>query len=196
VTARVGIVVGIDGLGKTPLIELMRQLDPSIEVRCLIKPDEDPRRLRPKETLKRAFVEVAEWQRLGDDKTIIYDRFPWPDEFVYGGLAIDEFEMFDFFFSNLPRPPRAIYIYPHSMPVYTTMMARCPDPYFSTHDPHVYGLIMQRYNFWREHTRIRIYSFATEWFTEFQARLALNYICDDGLLSKGVPTLEPATTED
>lgn len=86
--ATVAIVVGADGLGKTPLVNLLCHLASVVrgiptESRVTVK---DPHKLAVGEAVQKAFEHVAQWKEEPDDKLLIYDRFPYPDEWIYGPL--------------------------------------------------------------------------------------------------------------
>jgi hypothetical protein len=80
---KIGIVIGLDGLGKTPLLELMADLDDRVEVRQLV-PDPTDKSLA--DPLVLGMQEVHLWEMSREDRIFLYDRFPWPDDWVYSSL--------------------------------------------------------------------------------------------------------------
>ena len=96
-----GIVVGLDGCGKTSLIGLMKDVDPSITVKKVVESGES-RSLQAGETLRRAQTHMAVWDAMKNDPqgkhhTLIYDRFPYPDDYIYqsgGGLTAEKWPLY------------------------------------------------------------------------------------------------------
>lgn len=81
----VGIFVGLDQLGKTPLIQLCADIDPRVRKVQLLK---DPRTVGPEVPIQMAESEVSKWETLHgtpltQDLFLLYDRFPYPDDYVY-----------------------------------------------------------------------------------------------------------------
>lgn len=117
------ILIGPDKIGKTPLLSLMKEaiLDskPDRDVRLIKIVDVDPSKLSTEELLKRVRQETYKWQEYGDRADFLYDRFPWPDEFVYGPLwnpprpqqLVDWMEL-DGELANFTPPVRFVYAHP------------------------------------------------------------------------------------
>lgn len=154
------IFIGIDGTGKTPLIEEMKKavlfddtaltlIQPafSVTVKQLVP---DPFKYAPGKTIDVAIEEFEVWSSYQDtyvEKTelVLYDRFPIPDELVYGTteLGVNEFNAID----KVVRENAAfVYIEPIDGEEYRKLMAENPDPMFSTHELIEYDRIIRKYH--------------------------------------------------
>jgi hypothetical protein len=80
----IGVLTGLDQLGKSSLLKIMQDVNPDIKVRKVVAAEEY-KTLGTQEAERRAFVEIDFWHE--DMGQLIYDRFPFPDEFVYGPIS-------------------------------------------------------------------------------------------------------------
>lgn len=151
---KIGIFIGLDMLGKTPLIELVKQQNPMRTlVRQVLK---DPRKMTPLEVERAALSEMAEWPKIKErDCTVLYDRFPYPDEFVYR-VGINEIQMYGW--ENLLSEWNVtiFYVYSSSYEKYLEKIGDERDPIFPTHEMDLYQKLVRRYDFFLETTRLPI----------------------------------------
>jgi hypothetical protein len=172
----IAIMVGIDGAGKTPLLGLIKKEDPTIDIVRLIP---DPTKLEPGEAVILALEEVRKWEQSKlSPRTVLYDRFPRPDDWVYRGIwgpNVDYSKLhleLDFRMSTLGV--KLIYVEPKNMAAYYLRMLRNPDEYLG-----LYSLpkILYRYRqFLKESTIYPRLKVKSDWFTERDARMVINFI--------------------
>lgn len=87
------IVVGMDVLGKTWLCQhLARELGTTVR-KVADNGDIDPSGRFRKSRLDWAAEEMSQWLR--PDETFLYDRFPYPDERIYGYMPIGQVRAFE-----------------------------------------------------------------------------------------------------
>lgn len=82
------IVVGPDRIGKTPFIEIAQKLRPNWLFRRPPAAD-DPLGFSQQAKVEYCLDQIEDWGfqgGLAEDKVIVYDRFPFPDEIVYGPI--------------------------------------------------------------------------------------------------------------
>jgi hypothetical protein len=183
---KIAVIVGLDGLGKTPLINLMRREDPRVETHQLVP---DPRKVDP---LSLAAREVARWDSAPlayEDRILIYDRFPWPDDWVYSLLRTDaDADVWQ----GAPGPKhqrlerrmqtlgvRFVFLEPPSWKAYIRKMVENPDPLVRTVQ---LPLLRGRYTQWLERAQalnVRVMRVTARHFTSDDARTILNWISPD-----------------
>src|SRR3990172_1190445 len=96
--ARVLIVTGPDYLGKSWLINNLDLSDYQVRIRKLETAPNVERSVR----ISWAQREQKTWGKLGNDTLVVYDRFPYPDEAVYGHMTPTEVKAFeDFLFEGV-----------------------------------------------------------------------------------------------
>jgi hypothetical protein len=135
----------------------------------------------------------------------LYDRFPYPDEFVYGplfgGSAIRELDL-DVWDSIVESHGiKFVYVQPEgwsagkggNLEKYCTRMAADLDPHVSVHNGNVAQGILERYDYIRERSSVPWLLLNYKWFTNSDASKVLKWIWqprhrDVGVLStnKGV----------
>jgi hypothetical protein len=145
----VGIVVGIDRTGKTPLIRLMQEVDRSISRHRIVEDPDDQR------AISKAEREVERW---GIDSGIwVYDRFPYPDEFVYGtNLKLSDFANWERKFEHSGATVKVIYVEPNNITLYQQRVAADPDEFFDMTDMNNIVEHMGRYKSWLVQTKLPV----------------------------------------
>jgi hypothetical protein len=124
------ILAGIDGLGKTPLANLMRNeayyraggFQGRVQVRQVIK---DPRSLTRGLAQIHAARETRDWDNMRPDDLYIYDRFPYPDEYVYGQMTTAELMTWHKWIAQYNV--KFVYVHPTDLVTYVKHQKEHPD---------------------------------------------------------------------
>jgi hypothetical protein len=180
IVARVVVFIGIDGTGKSNLIELVKQIEPLVEVRR-VRAAVNPFLLSVGESTHILQTEIWSWtNESSEDKIILYDRLPLPDEFVYGNQMSQEDLAFYDHLCELAGV-KFVYCQPADAKDYRRAKAQEPDEFFATHTPLMYDLIMERYDYFLHHTkcpvlRMNHYEDPSLWYTEEDAAAVLKFI--------------------
>lgn len=166
----IAIVVGIDGLGKTPLIELMKEVNPSIEVRKPI-PAKNPE-LSLNMSLLEALKESRTWTPyLQDNRLLIYDRFPYPDAFVYDKYSSPDWDLIGRWDDLLLlHGVVLVYVQPWNRLVYLMTKAKDPDEHFDTHEDKVFDEIISRYEQILGNTSLKVIKVTTIPYGQFSRK--------------------------
>jgi hypothetical protein len=145
----IGIVIGIDRTGKTPLIELMRQVDPSIVRHQIV---DSPNEWR---ALSKAGREVERW--LIASGIWVYDRFPYPDEFVYGdNLKRPDFAHWERRFERSGATVKIVYVEPNDLTGFQRRAAEDPDAHFDMTNMDVVLDHIGKYKVWLTQTTLPV----------------------------------------
>jgi hypothetical protein len=169
----IGVLIGMDGLGKTALCEMLDRFVGVETVRLI----NDPRALYHGQSLISAARETTRWDSAVNGwATLIYDRFPYPDEFIYGD-ALDNRNLrvtWDLMMQDYDV--RFIYVNPpESMSEYLDMMKERPDNILG--DMSTVALkIYHRYNQWLSSTLCSVLRVNHKHFEEEDARTILEFI--------------------
>jgi hypothetical protein len=156
---KIGIIEGIDKVGKTTLIKHMQNIDPKIQVRKTLT---DPTDMTTSRILDIADEHIRSWSEAPKDATIIYDRFPYPSEFVYrftrdGHEGLNRSYCMDLIEHSLKEfDVSYIYIEPAKPWDYMKRVAEDPDPLFETHKPDVLFGMLKRYAEWIQTTKLPV----------------------------------------
>jgi hypothetical protein len=143
------LVVGIDRTGKTPLIRLMQRVDPQIVYRRLVDTPQ------VEYSLSAAKYEIGVWKR--NRRLLVYDRFPYPDEFVYGSqLSRMGFPEWEAAIARCGTPVVAVYVEPHNLSAFRTRAAQDPDAHFDMTDMDIVLEHVGRYKTWLTQTAIPV----------------------------------------
>ena len=186
---QVGIVIGIDGLGKTPLLNLVEQVAKdqgvAVERRRLV---DNPHELKEGEAIQRAFREIESWGAGGENqpRLLLYDRFPYPDEWVYGPLMGRKETVWDLSFTFrrmdellMEHGAKFLYISPPPSPIGASPVesylhaVQEADEYVDNRDPDVVRHILDSYEFFLEYTQCQHARLYYRQFDEFIARTVL-----------------------
>jgi hypothetical protein len=194
----IGIVIGMDRLGKTALVEMMANADPTVETLHL---NLDPRTLGYGQSLIWAARQTVDW----DDpvmhwKTLIYDRFPYPDEMVYG-IALQEKrlrETWELLCAEFEV--KIVYVEgPDAISDYMQIVAKDPDEYYGNMGSIVYKAL-HAYKAFLKETKLPVLRVKHKYFTSLDARRILDFIQGrvdkDGqiLTDSTAPTLPDTST--
>jgi hypothetical protein len=154
------IVVGIDGVGKSPLIRLIETASPYYRALLVAPTDPNVAKDKPGSTIRIAVEQIRQWGLMNgrsshsDATTHVYDRFPYPDEFVYGplfgGSAIREQDLDVWDAICVSHGVKFVYIEPErdaagSLEPYCKRMTENPDPYVHTENGNVAQGLLERY---------------------------------------------------
>ena len=74
------ILAGVDGVGKTTLLDNLCRLRPQTLRRKVLT---DPTAATSQTHEQLALEHARQWPDIAVEDTVIYDRFPWPDNWVY-----------------------------------------------------------------------------------------------------------------
>jgi hypothetical protein len=148
------IMAGIDGLGKTALAGSMCRMCTPIHNKyaqraLLVRLVDNPHKLTRGEALITAARYTTSWDDSRDGTLFVHDRFPVPDEFVYGtGTQVEARTWLKFMTDYLVT---FVYVYPRSLWTYMEHMERNPDAHYPTlHRSADAQKILVRYNaFWQ-----------------------------------------------
>ena len=206
----VAIIVGIDGVGKSALIELIKGHNRNSYVKAhVVVRDPNVAKDSPGSTVLAAAEQIRQWGTFSRDNRLhLYDRFPFPDEYVYGplfgGSAIREqdLDLWDCIMES--HGVKFVYIRPEgwdpetstNLEKYCARMADDPDPHVNVHNGNVAQKILERYENIRERSSVPWLLLNYKWFTSADAQRVFKWILqprhrDVGVLS----TKAEATSE-
>lgn len=149
---KVVVFVGIDGTGKTPMINLIKGFR-NAEYRRVV---DNPLILAPDEAINVLTSELADWDTMPGEHLVLYDRLPYPDEYVYGSdITEEQFAIFEEALSA-NADVRYVYMHPYDAQHYRKLMADHPDEYFDTHNLETYHYLTERYFKWMRLTRFPV----------------------------------------
>lgn len=182
----IAIFVGIDGVGKTSLIDLIVKNFPSVKAHVVVS-DPNVAKAQPGSTVRAAAEQIRQWGYMGSvmNEYHLYDRFPFPDEYVYGplfgGSAIREQDLSLWDAIMVSHEVKFVYIRPETGPggdltPYCTRMSIDPDPYVRTHNGNVAQRILDRYEYLRERSSVPWLLLDYQWFELSQARFVFQWI--------------------
>lgn len=136
------IIVGMDRTGKTPLVQLIKKGERRAVVKRIVDSPFD------QDALSKAGLEVASWR--GDDKRLlVYDRFPYPDEFVYGkNLRRVDFPYWEQRMRATDADIRFVYCEPNNLTAFQRRVADDPDVHFDMTDMEVITEHSGKYKTW------------------------------------------------
>jgi hypothetical protein len=175
----VGIVVGLDRQGKTTLIGEMKKVLPEVRDRKVVN---DPSKHDRVDLLRHSAMHVNSWEK-DEGPPIIYDRFPYPDDFIYGGMATWE-EMWSWEDAMMRAAKVSlIYVYPPTLTRYMERTQGKIDPHgVAINDIDVVKGILGRYHQFVTHTTFPLLRISSDdWLTEAQAKTALQFILQGAL---------------
>jgi hypothetical protein len=183
------IVVGIDGVGKSPLIRLIEESSPLVKALVVAPSDPNVAKDVPGSTLQIAAKQIRKWGSMSSEHSAyayyVYDRFPYPDEFVYGplfgGSAIREQDLDLWDAICVSHGVRFIYVEPErdaagSLEPYCQRMTETPDPYVRTHNGNVAQGILDRYEAIRERSSVPWLRLQHTWFGKEDAKRVLRWL--------------------
>lgn len=194
----IAIFCGIDGVGKTPLIRLLEEHSGTLVQAHVVVRDPNVAKSNPGSTILVAAEQIRQWGRMSSNRLHLYDRFPFPDEFVYGplfgGSAIRELDL-DLWDSIMEsHGVKFVYVQPEgwdkdrNLEKYCARMASDPDPYVRVHNGNVAQGILERYESIRERSSVPWLLLSYKWFTSNDAQKVLKWLLqtrhrDVGVLS-------------
>lgn len=181
----IAIFVGIDGVGKTSLIDLIVKNFPSTMAHVVV-PNPNVAKDQPGSTVQAAAEQIRKWGYMdGEYSHHLYDRFPFPDEYVYGPLfgesAIREQDLNLWDAIMVSHEVRFVYIRPEgalegNLTPYCTRMSIDPDPFVRTHNGNVAQGILDRYEHLRERSSVPWLLLDYQWFELSHARFVYQWI--------------------
>jgi hypothetical protein len=144
--------VGIDQTGKTELCELLeKESDGAAEVRRIVDHPNDP------DTLTKAGREVKGWSGMPVG-LIVYDRFPYPDEFVYGKkLKLSDLVHWERRIAESGARVKVVYCEPQNISLYQHRVRENPDEHFDMSNMEVFLDHVSHYKRWLVQTRLPVF---------------------------------------
>jgi len=185
----IAIIVGIDGVGKSALIQILCENNVAVWPHVVVR-DPNVAKDAPGSTVLAAAEQIRQWGTYARENRLhLYDRFPFPDEYVYGplfgGSAIREqdIDLWDSIIES--HGVKFVYISPEgwapndvdrNLEKYCARMAGDPDPHVRVHRPHVAQGILDRYDYIRERSSVPWLLLNYKWFTSSDAQRVFKWI--------------------
>lgn len=177
--AKVIILIGPDGLGKTPLGKMMDEKE-GIEYRQ-VQAAKDPREMTQDAILESAFLEIDKWRHDDRDVTYVYDRFPFPDDWVYQEISGKKADKIRPVYQS---PPEIHRVLERRMATvggicYLLIMPRNLKEYYETFQDimvtrEMIEAVVERYCWFYRRTIIPTVMITNHWFSYFDASIYTN----------------------
>jgi hypothetical protein len=174
----VGIVIGIDKQGKTTLINEMKKVLPEVRVRKVV---EHPRQFHTDDILRIAAQHVLSW-KADEGAPIIYDRFPIPDEFIYGeATGADALASWEEAMTSVAKVSY-IYVYPSVLTRYMERAHGLHDDAVDIKDPETVKRLLRKYHEFTLQTNTPLLRLSSsDFFTDSDATDCLRFILQGSL---------------